>query len=136
MVGLLYSQPPAGRTDIFFAILPCSLPFRLLLLSRAGGTVVSLSKSKSKSNQNDGWIDQLFKVDIASEVFRGDEKLAIPPFLVLATDGIWDETSANTVVDEVGAVPRRAVRSLVCMTRRQIQKQTSKCLRSDHCGLL
>lgn len=41
-------------------------------------------------------------MDIASEVFRGDERLTVPPFLVLATDGIWDETSANTVVDEVG----------------------------------
>ncbi len=48
---------------------------------------------------------QLFKVDIASEVFRGDEKLATQPFLVLATDGIWDEATANTVVDEVRALP-------------------------------
>ncbi|CAM9250721.1 unnamed protein product [Scytosiphon promiscuus] len=44
---------------------------------------------------------ELFKVDIASEVFRGDEKPSFPPFLVLATDGIWDETCPNTVVDEV-----------------------------------
>lgn len=44
---------------------------------------------------------QLFKVDIASDVFQGDEKPSVPPFLVLATDGIWDETSANIVVHEV-----------------------------------
>ncbi|CAM9404279.1 unnamed protein product [Ectocarpus sp. 12 AP-2014] len=44
---------------------------------------------------------ELFKVDIASDVFQGDEKPSVPPFLVLATDGIWDETSANIVVDEV-----------------------------------
>ncbi|CAM9364487.1 unnamed protein product [Hapterophycus canaliculatus] len=44
---------------------------------------------------------ELFKVDIASEVSRGDEKPSFPPFLVLATDGIWDETCPNTVVDEV-----------------------------------
>lgn len=44
---------------------------------------------------------QLFKVDIASDVFEGEERLSVPPFLVLATDGIWDETSANTVVEEV-----------------------------------
>ncbi|CAM9199196.1 unnamed protein product [Ectocarpus fasciculatus] len=44
---------------------------------------------------------ELFKVDIASDVFHGDEKPSVPPFLVLATDGIWDETSANIVVDEV-----------------------------------
>lgn len=46
-------------------------------------------------------------MDIASEVCRGDEKLAVPPFLVLGTDGIWDETSANTVVDEVRVTPFR-----------------------------
>lgn len=38
-------------------------------------------------------------------MFRGDEKLDTPPFLVLATDGIWDEATANTVVDEVRAFP-------------------------------
>lgn len=40
-------------------------------------------------------------MDIASDVFSGDEKPSFPPFLVLATDGIWDETCPNTVVDEV-----------------------------------
>ena len=40
-------------------------------------------------------------MDIASDVFEGEERLSVPPFLVLATDGIWDETSANTVVEEV-----------------------------------
>lgn len=44
---------------------------------------------------------ELFKVDIASDVFHGDEPPAVPAFLVLATDGIWDETSASTVVAEV-----------------------------------
>ncbi|CAM9587695.1 unnamed protein product, partial [Sphacelaria rigidula] len=44
---------------------------------------------------------ELFKVDIASDVYQGEEPPAIPPFLVLATDGIWDETSANTVIEEV-----------------------------------
>lgn len=44
---------------------------------------------------------ELFKVDIASDIFQGDETPAVPPFLVLATDGIWDEASASTVVAEV-----------------------------------
>lgn len=44
---------------------------------------------------------QLFKVDIASEIFSGDENASVPPFLVMATDGIWDEASASTVVAEV-----------------------------------
>lgn len=44
-------------------------------------------------------------MDIASEVFRGEEHSSVPPFLVLATDGIWDETSADTVVEEVRIDP-------------------------------
>lgn len=50
---------------------------------------------------------KLFKVDIASEVFVREEQPSVPPFLVLGTDGIWDEASAKTVVEEVRSLVSR-----------------------------
>ena len=70
-------------------------------------------------------------MDIASEVCSSGEQPPVPPFLVLGTDGIWDETSANTVVEEVRVLPGIGDRHLlsprslyVVLSRRHVMEVT------------